>query len=492
MSNKLTKEMIDALIQEAMLQERFPNAYTAAELDALDKGKKLAKDLAGLETDTRELAPNDIRKAFASGDPDKVKKVVKLKNTKGLDATLKSDLDDIIDDLGGELDTTQKRMKTDSDKITQIAGDIDIGTGVSPEASALTGKGPTGKVPNIKVSKSVIEQMKLFDSPSAAGKFQQLQEVATKVANKQFPQDTQEMFKFITQANVLNYFGNMAKASSGIEAGFEFEKFCVVFMNGFQVGGANGAADVFLALKNGQVVPTSQKFYSDIKNVKQSNKGQGQAGLYYLLNQPDVDEIYYFVGIKEGGNTAAEYTNLKMYIIKITQDGSHFYGQSMGPEGSYTSPEKLGEFTLDKKNGKSRQTHMFPQEGGKDYSEHLATIPILNNPSADTAAIAEYMSGQMTAGDTEFADFSKAVVGIFASLKKMEKNTQIYNAKQGQGRKSDASSYVNEIAVSYVALRDDYNHVFGVAGETKKLAENKMTELDLMVENMVKQFLKGN
>jgi len=26
----------------------------------------------------------------------------------------------------------------------------------------------------------------------------------------------------------------------------------------------------------------------------------------------------------------------------------------------------------------------------------------------------------------------------------------------------------------------------------RKLAENKMTELDLMVENMVKQFLKGN
>lgn len=491
MSNKLTKEMLDALIQEAMLQEKFPRPYTATDLDALKKGKKLAQDLAGLEADTKELAPNDIRKAFTSGDSEKAKKVVKLKNITGLDAELQSDLDDIIDKLGGELDTTQKRMKTDSDKITQIAGDIDIGAGVSPEASALTGKDPTGKVPNIKVSKSVIEQMKLFDSPSAAGKFQQLQEVATKIANKQFPQDTQEMFKFVTQANVLNYFGNMAKASSGIEAGFEFEKFCVVFMNGFQVGGANGAADVFLALKNGQVVPTSQKFYSDIKNVKQSNKGQGQAGLYYLLNQSDVDEIYYFVGIKEGGSTAAEYTNLKMYIIKITQNGKYFYGQSMTPEGNYTNPEILGKFTLDNKDGKSRQTHMFPNEGSKDYSEHLATIPILNNPSADTAAIAEYMSGQMTAGNTKFADFSKAVVGIFTSLKKMEKNTQIYNAKQGQNRRQDASNYVSEIAASYVALRDDYNHVFGIAGETTKLAENKMAELDLMIEHMVKQFLKG-
>ena len=488
MSDKLTKEMLDALIQEAMLQEKFPNPYTAADLERLTKGKKLAKDLAGLETDTKELAPNDIRKAFASGDSDKVKNVVKLKKTKGLNPTLKSDLDDIIDDLGGELDTTQDRIKTDKNRITQIAGDIEIGTGVAPEASALTGKtpGPQGKVPKIKVAKSVVEQFKLFDAPSAAGKFQQLENVAQNIVKKNFPTEPQEMFKFVTQANVLNYFANMAKANSGIEAGFEFEKFCAVFMNGFQVGGANGAADVFLALENGQVVATSQKFYAKTSAVKQANGGKSMAGLYYLLEKQD--EIFYFVGIKGGGQTAAQYTNLDMYIIKITknQQGNKFIGQSLGPEGTYTSPVPLGPYI------NSGETKIFPSGG---YGAKLATIPILSKASDDIDAIANYMSSQMQKGNSDFADFSKAVLGIFASLQKMEKSTQTFNAKQAQGGRGPKQSqkYVKEIAENYVTLKDDYNYVFRIATDVNtQLEENKMTELDLMVENMVKQFIKGN
>lgn len=494
MSEKLTKEIIDNLIQEAMLQEKFPAPYTANDLDKLTKGKNLAKDLADLETNTDELGPNDIRKAFASPDSEEAQKVIDLRN-KASNADMRSDLEDVIDDLGGELDTTQKRMKDDDERITQIAGDIDIGPGVAPDAFALTGQGidkggkpmtdKAGKpvAPKIKVAKSVIEQMKLFDASSAAGKFQQLQEVADKIASRTFPTDPKEMFKFVTQANVLNYFANMAKVSTGIEAGFEFEKFCAVFMNGLQVGGAKGAADVFLALKNGQVVPTSQKLYAKIgKEIKQSNAGKG-AGLYPLLLQQN--EIFYFVGIKQGGNKAAEYTNLDMYIIKITKDqqSKHFYGQSMGPEGNYTSPEKLGPFI------NTGSTPIFP--GGEDYGHKLATIPILVNPSADTDSIAQYMSSQMTAGSSDFAKFSKAVIGIFASLQKMEKSTQTFNAKQGQGQKIQSEKYVKEIADSYVALKGDYNYVFDVAGENTRLEENKMEQLDLMVENMVKQFIKG-
>jgi hypothetical protein len=115
----------------------------------------------------------------------------------------------------------------------------------------------------------------------------------------------------------------------------------------------------------------------------------------------------------------------------------------------------------------------------------------LVNPSADTDSIAQYMSSQMTAGSSDFAKFSKAVIGIFASLQKMEKSTQTFNAKQGQGQKIQSEKYVKEIADSYVALKGDYNYVFDVAGENTRLEENKMEQLDLMVENMVKQFIKG-
>ena len=75
MSKKLTKEMLDALIQEAMLQERLP--YNAADLERLTKGKKLAKDLAKLEPKDDELGVNDIRKAFTSDDPKAIKKVIR-------------------------------------------------------------------------------------------------------------------------------------------------------------------------------------------------------------------------------------------------------------------------------------------------------------------------------------------------------------------------------------------------------------------------------
>ena len=350
MSEKLTEEKIDEMIQE-LLQEKY--TYKV-DKDSMKKIKpknagtkpstKNIEKLAGIEPKTDELDDKDIKSALLSGDKD-LEDIVRFLKKNSQSDDLKADIEDTILDLGGELETSMiSTIGQIKDKPEQIAGDISIGGRVAPTGvDAVTGRTPSGKVPTIASYRSTIEQMSVFDQFTGPAKFLELKRIAEAIQNKIFPTDNREMFEFITKANVLNFFGNLAKRFSGLEAGLEFEKFCAVFMNGFQVGGSGGAADVFLRLRDNTVVPTSQKLYANIKGVKQSNSAK-EKGLYYLLQKHDV--VYYYVGIKESESKAAAYTNLRIYVIKVSQsqDGNNFLGQSLDHNGDYSQPQILGPY----------------------------------------------------------------------------------------------------------------------------------------------------
>ena len=84
----------------------------------------------------------------------------------------------------------------------------------------------------------------------------------------------------------------------------------------------------------------------------------------------------------------------------------------------------------------------------------------------------------------------------------MRLNTTEYSAVKGgskKGAKTNPVDYLDQIALDYTDMKDEYKDIFSAAGDlggstTAKAAftENKMKELDLMIENMVKQFIKGN
>lgn len=478
---------LDKLI-EHVLQEKFPHSVDDSNIDNLlpKKGqpkRKRIRKIASLEPDQDELGQNDIEAGLLGGDDEIEKDIAKLA-TDSKSKDLQQDIAGVIDSLGGELDTTTGRIKKITDDPEQIAGDIKMGGGISaPSTAALTGK-IGGKVPDIKTYNSTIEQLSIFRQLTGPAKFTEMQRIAEAIVKKDFPTETKQMFEFITKANVLNYFGNLGKNFSALEAGLEFEKFCAILMNGLQVGGSGGAADVFLALKNGKVVPTSQKLYANY-SAKQSNSGKG-LGLYYLLKKHS--EVYYYVGIKTGkATTAASYTTLDLYVIKITQDGNNFFGASLNSEGVYVDEKVLGPYQ------ETGETYIFGL--GKDaYSDSLAKIPFMDKPDESTSAIATYMNKQMTDGDTDFNKLSDSIYKVFGSLRKMSNDTQIYNAKKGKGQNKYAQNYIKNIASNYIQLKEHYNILFNIGEEThsKKYVkqESKLQSLDDLIAETIRDIKK--
>jgi len=489
MSEKLTEQKIDEMIQE-LLQERFPYKVDDNSIKkitppgSVQPQKKRIRNIADLEPQDYELGQNDIEAGLLGGDDEIEKDIAKLATDSKSD-DLRQDIADVIGRFGGELDTTTGRIKKITDDPEQIAGDIKMGGGVSaPSAAALTGK-IRGKVPDIKAYQSTIEQLSIFRQLTGPAKFVEMERIAEAIAKRDFPTDTREMFEFITKANVLNYFGNLGKNFSALEAGLEFEKFCAILMNGLQVGGSGGAADVFLALKNGNVVPTSQKLYASY-DAKQSNKGKGK-GLYPLLKKHD--ELYYYVGIKTGtAGTAASYTTYDFYVIKITQDGDNFIGASLNSEGVYVDPKVLGPYQ------EEGETFIFGLDK-KPYSNSLARIPFMIKADESASAIATYMNKQMTDGDTDFNKLSKSIYKVFGSLRKMGNDTQIYNAKKGKGKRQQgiASGYIKNIASNYIELKKDYNILFNIGEGPKKekdymvkTTESKIQSLDDLIAETIR------
>ena len=483
----MSKKVLDEMILE-LLQEKFPYSVDDKDiqkitpLGSVQPQKKRIKKIASLEPKDDQLGQNDIESGLLGGDDEIEKDIAKLA-TDSKSTDLQQDIANVIDSLGGQLDTTTKRITKITDDPEQIAGDIKMGGGISaPSAAALTGK-IRGKVPNIKTYQSTIEQLSVFRQLTGPAKFIEMQRIADAIANKNFPTETREMFEFITKANVLNYFGNLGKNFSALEAGLEFEKFCAILMNGLQVGGSGGAADVFLALKNGTVVPTSQKLYTSY-SAKQSNKGRG-LGLYPLLQIHD--ELYYYVGIKTGkATTAASYTTYDFYVIKITKDDDYFYGESLNSEGVYEDKRTLGPYQ------NKGETFIFgPSE--EAYSASLATIPFMTKPDERASAIATYMNKQMTDGDTDFNKLSDSIYKVFGSLRKMGNDTQIYNAKKGKGDNRRARGYIKDIASNYIKLKEDYNTLFNIGEGPKKktdymvkATESKIQSLDDLIAETIR------
>ena len=492
MSEKLTEEKIDQMIKE-LLQERFPYKVDDKNIEiitppgSMQPQKKRIRKIASLEKEDDELGKNDIEAGLLGDDPEVEKDIVSLLK-KSKSKNLKKDIGDVIDSIGGEVDTTTGRISKIKDKPEQIAGDIKMGGGVAPAmVSSITGRTPRGAIPNIKAYESTIEQLSIFNQYTGPAKFIEMERVANTIASRDFPTDTNEMFEFITKANVLNYFGNLGKNFSALEAGLEFEKFCAILMNGLQVGGSGGAADVFLALKNGQVVPTSQKLYADY-SAKQSNSGKGK-GLYYLLQ--NFDEMYYYVGVKlrPKGRSAASYTSYEFYVIRITQDGNNFYGESLNPDGAYVGKRILGPYV----DTPGSETPIFGPSP-EAYPESLATIPFMTRPDDDSTAIATYMNKQMTSGDSDFNRLSESIYQVFGSLKQMSSDTQIYNAKKGKSKEKLASRYIKSVAENYLNLKDQYNILFNIGEQTDEKEylkqESKLQSLDDLIAETLRDIKK--
>jgi hypothetical protein len=229
---------------------------------------------------------------------------------------------------GGTADTkeTLKRIIQALNKDISIA-DRDFETFLGQMASfqvdpgtSSTNPGSVKTTKSVKADSSVIAQFTVFKSDDLEGILEELKVVADfmKGPSTGLPTGVTNEFELITKVNILVNLAILGKAYDESSAGFALEKFCALLFGGAQVGGDNGAADVYAPLANGEVMGLSQKFYNEPQTIEQAKKG---LDAYFAASQ---DALYYFVASK-GTSTSSKgaksaYTHIYLYIITLEQD----------------------------------------------------------------------------------------------------------------------------------------------------------------------------
>jgi hypothetical protein len=376
--------------------------------------------------------------------------------------------------------------------ITTYRGELPASKGATPSATTVSKATP-------QVDSATAAQFGIYANQSIQDVFKDLVEVANNIKTKTFPTGgAQDYFEFITKAGLVIKLGALGKVYNAQEAGYALERYLTVLFGGAQVGGVNGAADVVTGLQNGKLLGTSQKFVDKASEVKQAKSGMDA---WFKKNK----ELIYTVAIKApekyknsvsvAGGAGAKYEKIELFVAKITKSGNKYYTQLMDSSGTFGTavPVKVDS-----------DVYVFKDTGGntlalKDKGSYI--IPVIDVKTDDATAVANYARKQMTSGTSPFAKLVTNIDNVNKRLQNMRLNTTEYSAVTGGSKAgiATASEYLDSLATDYTDMKKEYRDIFTAAGDFTSASaqakaaftESKMKELDLMIENMVKQFIKG-
>jgi len=475
MSDKLTKEMLDALIQEAMLQEKYTFDGTGDEILAdLGITGNSAKPLKPTRTKVAPLkkvtAPldkftaDDVATAIAKGTP-KLKKAAAIINKKATNQEFRNDISAALSASGG---LTQK---------PETAADATAGAGAQGiDIESFTFPRPLGDLTSATKGKFLGSQNQLinsvFDQADIRARLKKVSDISDALSAPPASManlGSRELLQYTMVADLFDLFFNQIDQRAG---GYMFETFLANLAGGTVEGGSNGIAD----FKTGGGQDGSAKLYQTWSLITQSHKGLTQPG----------QSIHYVIGI-HGKKQEETRTKIDLYYVvttleKINSDGSKeiIYSDGDGDIknvatfgkdakmdiSSFTNPDDyyVGSFEMTK--------------AGKNYKERL------NDVVSDTGI------------QTDSKKALESLKKFFNNLYQAEENTKKYTAQKDSTNVATADKALEQYDQADQNLQDllillsPGKRISGTKG-ARKLAENKMTELDLMVENMVKQFIKG-
>ena len=479
MSDKLTKEMLDALIQEAMLQEKYKSATDIS-------ADKFLKDIGidgnnrtGLKPPTTKVAPlkklaqpedrytaDDIASALA-GNNDTLKQSAAIIFKKAKKDSFRKDISNAI---SASVGLTQTPDSAADAATGQATGSIDINSFSFPR--------PLGDLTSATKGEFLQSQNELinsvFDKPTLYARLEKLSDVST--ALSQGSKDlanmsSRDLLQYTMVADLFDLFLNQVDQRA---SGYLFETFLANLAGGEVKGGDNGIADFTTSTG----AAGSAKLYQSWSGITQSHKGLTRAG----------DSIHYVIGI-HGKKQEQARTKIDLYYVVMTleqanADGSKriIFSNSDGKPKNVVDFKKGSQIDI---SGKTNQDDYYVGSfdlaaGSKDYRDRL------NNMLQDDSV------------KSKSKDALKAMKDFFNGLYKAEEKTKQYVSQKGGGNFSNANEALKEYDAADAFL---VTLLSLLSGTTKKeadikkdrtLEENKMTELDLMIENMVKQFIKGN
>jgi hypothetical protein len=394
--------------------------------------------------------------------------------------------------LSTALTTAFKKLQLDMVPTKSLAGRLDIpvsnlDTAAVTDAEGLVdaAKSALGTTPALP--EHLINTFNLFQR-DIIGVWEDMAAVANIInTGTGFPTSRTEALKFIAKANLVIKIGNLSKRFNSSAAGFEFEKICAALFNGMNMGGINGAVDVYTKMASGRFLFTSQKSLVEAGDVTQSAGGTadtkyGLIDIFRALKAKGMpQEIYYVIIKKQGG--AETYESINIHFMRV-----------MPPTTGYKGNFAVEEYNPSTKNFVVKNS----STSGKDLSiseanvdTPVAKIPLLKNPSASVSAIAEFTKDQMTKAGGEMKKQIEKVQSVVKKLENLEMLTTSYTAKADEP--VAAQDYVDKISQNYVDLdTKGFGELFTtteksgtVFTENKKNQTKSLKDLDKLIERVI-------
>jgi len=482
MSNKLTKEMLDALIQEAMLQEKYEFEGDAEDfLKDLDVGNKAKfnsapKDkpadyektvgpIKGLEDPKDKFTTSDVARAVADKNVDPaVRNAASLIGTRAKDPEFQQEWPDALKKAKIKVGLADKAKDF---KAGKAKASIDIDSFSFPR--------PLNNLSDTGVGKFLGSQNELinsiFSQKTMLGRLQQLDKISKALADEEEIKKLQprELLQYTMVADLFDLFFNQLDQRTG---GYMFEAFLANLVGGSVEGGSNGIAD--FNSPNGQA--GSAKFYKAWSGIEQSLRDLTKVGT----------SVHYVVGIHGEAAQAAERKKIDLYYVITTLT-------------EINGNEK--QITFSDVNGKPINAANF--SGNKflisDYTNaepfYVGTFTLVKGNGDSYKKVLNDATSKMDSKKESKIAFD-AMKSFFKHLYDAEENTKKYTSQKDAADLTaantalkaydDADEQLNTLLVTIAPSKN----ITGTKG-SRSLAENKMAELDLMIEHMVKQFLKG-
>ena len=479
---KLTKEMVDNLIREAMLQEKY--AFKGSGEKFLDDigidgnnrtGLKPTRDRVGslkkLAQPKDVFTADDIAKGMASNDPDYRDAASRIFK-KAQDKEFRQDISSAISASAGLTQAPQSAADATTGEAT---GSIDINSFSFPR--------PLGDLTSATEGKFLQSQNELinsvFDQTTLYDRLQKLSEVSRALSQDDQNLATMSARNLLQYTMVADLFDLFLNQIDQRASGYMFETFLANLVGGKVTGGGNGIAD--FATSGGQA--GSAKLFQSWSGITQSHKGLTNVG----------DSIHYVIGI-HGKKQEEARTKIDLYYVVITLEAA-------GKDGSKTiifsdsegDPKNVAEFAKGKKidiSGKTNQDDFYVGSfdlgaGNSDYRARLNNM--LQNTSVQ--------------GDGKEA--LSVMKSFFTGLYKAEEKTKQYVAQEDDANFDSANEALKQYDAADAFLVTLLN-LLSPSGEVDKdsrqltktpVQENKQKKfqaLDKMIEELMLEHLQGD
>ena len=482
MSDKLTKEMLDALIQEVMLQEdiqlnNIPNHLkNTPKKNYKNPIKAKVKSLADNDKIPASISVDDINQALANNKTDEIDAIRFL--ARGLAAN---------SDSGKQF---TKDVATASGKVGKSKIQAQPVTG-SVFQFDISNAGMQDSTPTMGPAlKNVFDTIGLYDE-TLYGRIQKISNFSnTLIKAAKGGQNAADLLKqagllkFTRYVMVLDYLNTIAKNVDAGAGAYLFETFLAALAGGNVAGkettasGQMGGAD--FTFGNNPLARGSSKYLKGSSKATQSPKGfEKKEFVHYVIAKKILDA--------QGGKESS------MDIDQILGFDIYY------PVVAVIEPKKKFQFykvknkAIEKSGGAFSPSDSFEiPTTSQYYISKLELVTVKGEKFRDVLNKALKKVG----GDFEaaFKEFQSA----FDSVAEAKESVGLYSTsgKQKDGDKAIEDLIAYKAALKSVfeklAILDPKEDEYERPADTSKLDENKMTELDLMIENMVKQFIKGN